>query len=160
MNALIAPAALVSGTGYTLPETSPLTAAKSCPECGSAIPRPRRNQTFCCAACRDAHTARRRSRNTPPRMGACPHCGTPFAKTRKARAYCCDACKMAEANFWKARGPSLGAAMLDWRVTKRKGAFTDLGRVFARAREDLSEIRVKAHAAKGNPPPATSRRRA
>lgn len=159
MNAVTTPTAIVSGTGYTLHETSPLTAAKPCPECGTPILRPRRNQTFCCAACREAHTARRRSRNTPPKMGACPHCGTPFEKTRKARAYCCDACKTAEANFWKARGPSLGTALMGWRVEKRKGALTDLGRVFSRAREDLAEIRAKAHAAKGNPLPATGRRR-
>lgn len=158
MNAVTTPA-LVSGSVYSVPETSPLTAAKPCPECGTTIPRPRRNQTFCCAACREAHTARRQSRNIPPKMGACPHCGTPFEKTRKARAYCCDACKTAEANFWKARGPSLGAAMMDWRVTKRKGAFTDLGRVFSRAREDLSILRANAHAAKGNPLPAAGRRR-
>lgn len=147
---------LVPASVYRGPATATHTAeaamptACTCPNCGTAIPKPRRNQTYCSGACRAEATERKRHRNAEPRMDTCPHCGTRFPKTKKTKVFCSPDCQQAFNNHWKARGPELALAMIDWRVRKVPGGMTKVCRAFSRAREDLDDKRAKAHAAKGN----------
>ncbi|MGE5515110.1 MAG: hypothetical protein ACM31D_04740 [Bacteroidota bacterium] len=131
------------GCGHAAP-------GKSCPWCGKAIASPRRNQTYCSAACRAGATDQKRKRNTEPKMDTCPHCGTRFEKTKKTKVFCSTDCQQAFNNHWKAHGPRLALAMFDWRVGKKAKGMTKVCQEFSRAREAMTDKRSKAHAVKGN----------
>lgn len=112
-------------------------AGKTCPECGKAILKPRRNQTYCSAACRGTARAREKHTNQPDVFKrTCTWCGDDFEAKRRHAKFCGKDCQQAFNNFWKGKGPKLAMALFDYRVRRVKGSFTDLCRAFSDCRDE------------------------
>lgn len=144
---------LVSQPVYTDPKTAPLAASdtKFCRWCGNPLINPRRNQTCCCADCRQAweasKRARRRQAAADKPQGTCLWCDGSFDRVHKHQDFCCTAHQQAFNNFWKGKGPALAKALHAWRVGKVKGGLTALCREFSTARDELKDKRAKAREA-------------
>ena len=118
---------------------------RSCPECGSRIARPRRNQTFCSADCRAADRARRKQTNRRAvYRHKCAWCDTDFESTRYEAEFCGTPCQQSFNNFWKSKGPKLAKALHSFRVRRAQGAFTRLCRAYADARHDEKQAKAAA----------------
>ena len=125
--------------------TTPHQPTRSCPECGSHIARPRRNQTYCSAACRSA--ARDRRKHTNRRAvyrRTCAWCSTDFESPRYEAEFCSTLCQQGFNNFWKSQGPKLAKAMHLFRVKREQGAFTKLCRTYSDTRHDENLAKEKA----------------
>jgi hypothetical protein len=131
---------------YMEPQTSPTATdskTRTCAFC--SIPfTPRRHDQACCSAkCRGDYERLKASRakQRQPHSLCCAWCDNTFYTARTDRDFCSTACQQAFNNFWKGWGPRFGKALTTWRVRKRKGAFTNLCRLFSAAREDAKDKR-------------------
>ncbi|MGE4278179.1 MAG: hypothetical protein AB7G62_01245 [Magnetospirillum sp.] len=154
---------MISTSMYTVPKTSPSeaqeaspahqdtqgreTAPRCCRWCGAVMVKPRRNQTCCSAACRDAYERqkRQRSRQSAAEKPKCKclWCGGDFDQVRKAQEFCSPEHQQAFNNFWKGKGPTLAKALHAWRVGKEPGGLTKLCREYSAAREELQDKQAK-----------------
>lgn len=126
------------------------SASRCCRWCGKPLVDPRRNQTCCNAACRDAwersKRARRRQAAGGKPKGTCLWCDGQFDQVRQNQDFCCTEHQQAFNNFWKGKGPALAKALHAWRVGKVEGGLTKVCREFASAREELKDRRAGARA--------------
>jgi len=115
---------------------------KQCRECGKAMIRPRRNQTFCSAHCRKSFTERKKFRNEGKPIKKCPECGNTFEATRSTKVFCSTECQQAFNNFWKGKGPKIALALHEWRVNRKKGAMTTVCQEFSQARMEQKDRQI------------------
>jgi len=128
------------------PQTGPVNTQAARPTCAYCKTpfTPRRNDQRCCSAdCRKDWEKQKRqiAKQRQPHSLTCNWCDAPFESTRTDRDFCTTACQQAFNNFWKGWGPRFGKALTAWRTRKRKGAFTQLCRLFSQARADAKDKR-------------------
>lgn len=119
---------------------------RTCPACNKPFVPVRANQRCCSGECRKRYEKAKReaAKQQPKHKCRCLWCDGMFETNRTDQFFCSPNHQQAFNNFWKGWGPRFGRALYIWRVEKKPGAITAVGRLFSEAREEMLEKREEA----------------